>query len=73
MNHHALRSAVALYRGGTYTLEQAARQAGVSSARMEAALRRHGVNLRLETAGPTAGGRIDVAPEESPVGSANAD
>jgi len=73
MNHHALRSAVALYRGGTYTLEQAARHAGVSSTRMEAALRRHGVPLRLETAGPAVGGRIDTAIEEVPAGSANAD
>ena len=73
MNHHALRSAVALYRGGTYTLEQAARHAGVSSTRMEAALRRHGVSLRLETAGRTTDGRIDAAPGDPVTGSANAD
>lgn len=73
MNHHVIRSAVALYRGGTFTLEQAARHAGVSSARMETALRRHGVALRTETIAPTAGDRPDRTVEDLSARSVNAD
>lgn len=42
MHQHAVRTAMALYAGGTLDLETAARQAGVSTDRMEQAARRLG-------------------------------
>ncbi len=42
MSQHALRTAITLYQGGTLDLETAARQAGVSTDRLERAVDRHG-------------------------------
>jgi hypothetical protein len=42
MRQHAMRTAVTLYEGGTLDLETAARQAGVTPARLRRAVRRSG-------------------------------
>ena len=57
MQQHALRTALTLYQGGTLDLETAARQAGVSTKRLQWAVDRVG--------GPTASpdvesGRVSV-------------
>ena len=53
MSFKSLTAAVALYRGGTLTLEQAAERGGVSTTKMESALRSRGIPVREEVgAGP---------------------
>jgi hypothetical protein len=49
MHQHAVRTAMALYTGGTLDLETAARQAGVSTDRIERAARRLGTTPTPET------------------------
>lgn len=53
MHLHALNQAITLYRGETFTLEQATRHAGVSTGRMEAALRSRNVPVRERPDAPT--------------------
>lgn len=50
MHQHAVRTAMALYAGGTLDLETAARQAGVSTDRIERAARRLGRTTPARTA-----------------------
>ncbi|MFB6205496.1 MAG: hypothetical protein ABEJ05_03075 [Haloglomus sp.] len=49
MHQHAVRTAMALYTGGTLDLEAAARQAGVSADRIERAARRLGTTRPTQT------------------------
>ncbi|WP_254831289.1 hypothetical protein [Haloglomus salinum] len=49
MHQHAVRTAMALYTGGTLDLETAARQAGVSTDRIERAARRLGTTPSART------------------------
>ncbi|WP_254822833.1 hypothetical protein [Haloglomus halophilum] len=49
MHQHAVRTAMALYTGGTLDLETAARQAGVSTDRIERAARRLGATPSART------------------------
>lgn len=49
MHQHAVRTAMALYAGGTLDLETAARQAGVSTDRIERAARRLGTTPTTTT------------------------
>lgn len=58
MHQHAVRTAMALYAGGTLDLETAARQAGVSTDRIERAARRLGTT-RTTTA--TSHDRLNVS------------
>jgi predicted HTH domain antitoxin len=48
MTFRDLRAALTLYRGGTLTLEQAARRSGVSPGKMARELRSHGISVREE-------------------------
>lgn len=57
MHQHAVRTAMALYAGGTLDLETAARQAGVSTERLEQAVRRLGTT---HTAHSTTQERLSV-------------
>lgn len=43
MHQHALQTALSLYESGTYTLETAARQAGVAESRLHECLARRGL------------------------------
>lgn len=58
MHQHAVRTAMALYTGGTLDLETAARQAGVSTDRIERAARRFG---RTRTTASSANDRLSVS------------
>ncbi|WP_276260848.1 hypothetical protein [Haloglomus litoreum] len=58
MHQHAVRTAMALYTGGTLDLETAARQAGVSTDRIERAARRLG---QTPTARTTSRERLNVS------------
>ena len=51
MHQHAVRTAMALYTGGTIDLKTAARQAGVSTDRIERATRRLGRTRTTANAG----------------------
>lgn len=53
MHMHALQTAVSLYESGTYTLETAARQAGVAETRLHKCLARRGLEAddRVATLG----------------------
>ena len=64
MHLHALNQAITLYRGETLTIEQAARHAGVTAARMETALRSRGVPVRGVPDSPTPTGAN--APDSTP-------
>ena len=48
MSFRSLTAAVALYRSGALTLEQAAERGGVSTTKMESALRSRGIAVREE-------------------------
>ncbi|WP_255196623.1 hypothetical protein [Halorarius litoreus] len=43
MHQHALETALSLYESGTYTLEMAARQAGVEESRLLDSIARRGI------------------------------
>ncbi|WP_435195419.1 DUF7317 family protein [Natronomonas sp. EA1] len=49
MHQHALETALTLYESGTYTLETAARQAGVEPTRLRDCLARRGLGVDEET------------------------
>lgn len=53
MHQHALQTALSLYESGTYTLETAARQAGVAETRLHECLARRGLEAddRVATVG----------------------
>lgn len=59
MQQHAINTAMALYAGGTLDLETAARQAGISTERLEHAVARAGA--APTTTEPAANDRIEVA------------
>jgi len=48
MSFRSLTAALALYRSGTLTLEQAAERGGVSTTKMKSALRSRGIAVREE-------------------------
>ena len=48
MSFRSLTAAVALYRSGALTLEQAAERGGVSTTKMKSALRSRGIAVREE-------------------------
>ena len=48
MSFRSLTAALALYRSGTLTLKQAADRGGVSTTKMESALRSRGIAVREE-------------------------
>ena len=50
MTFRDISAALTLYRGGTLTLEQAARHGGVSPVEMAQKLRSHGISVREESA-----------------------
>ena len=63
MHQHAVRTAMALYTGGTLDLETAARQAGGSTDRIERAARRLG---RTRTTASSTSDRLSVAADWRP-------
>ena len=68
MQHHALRTAMTLYSGGTFTLEQAASHAGLTPTRMARCLRARGVAVSTpkHTADPATPDTAETPGEETP-------
>lgn len=66
MHLHALNQAIALYRGETLSLDQAARHAGVTTARMRTALRSRNVPVREDLDSPTPAGTGGPASADVP-------
>lgn len=66
MHLHALNQAITLYRGETLSLDQAARHAGVTTARMRTALRSRNVLVREGLDSPAPTGTDVFASAEAP-------